>query len=284
MSRLFWAGCMIGISLYTPVARCQEAHKPHTLVELPAPASDSLALHKAAIERLIKSPRTKTVTDGQLFFHHGFSVPMPKGFSVHGIDVSRYQGAVDWKLVAEGGKQDEVNIHFTFIKATEGYSLFDLYFQRNWEEAKKHELMRGAYHFFRPHISGKDQAELFISKVRLESGDLPPVLDVETLNKQSPAHMRAQMRIWLERVEQHYKMRPIIYTAQNFYNNYLQGHFDDYLIWVARYEQPTVELKDKREWFFWQHTARGKVPGILGQVDMNVFNGTLEELRSICLP
>lgn len=238
--------------------------------------------HLQAVERLLH-PERKVIGKGRNAYLPKFAVPVPQGYSVHGIDVSKYQGRVDWKKVSSI-EHKGVDIDFAFIKATEGYALFDLYFERNWEESRKHNILRGAYHFFRPRVSGKEQAELFIAKVKLSPGDLPPVLDVEVVDGVPPKRMRAQIRAWLEAVEEHYGMRPIIYTYESFYTQHLSGHFPDYLVWVARYDRPKVRLKGRNSWTFWQHTAKARIPGISNHVDMNVFNGTKEELQSICMP
>ena len=197
-----------------------------------------------------------------------------ESFEVHGIDVSHYQAEVNWEMVAQ---QD---IHFAFIKASEGETYRDSFFLRNWEEMKDVGIMRGAYHFFRPTLSAQAQAENFAEFVSLEEGDLPPVLDVELMDGTSKVDLLNGVRTWLYSVEIKLGIKPIIYTNQKFYHQYLAGHFDDYPIWIARYNHRQPHLPGGKEWDFWQYGNRGKLQGVYGDVDFNVFRGTREELEA----
>ncbi|MBK8562233.1 MAG: glycoside hydrolase family 25 protein [Saprospiraceae bacterium] len=201
-----------------------------------------------------------------------------EGFGVHGIDVSHYQSQVDWPLVASQ------NVQFAFVKATEGQSMQDSVFCNNWDAMRSVGLLRGAYHFFRPSISAELQAWHFIASVDLQHGDLPPVLDVEVTDE-LPSHIiSAGVKTWLSIVGEHWKIRPIVYTNQKFYNRYLAGHLPEYPIWVARYTDWNVpELADGHPWHFWQYGCQGRLPGIQGDVDFNVFNGSLESLQAMTL-
>lgn len=197
-------------------------------------------------------------------------------YSVHGIDVSHYQAAINWDTVAS---QD---LNFAFVKASEGYSLVDTLFCHNWEEIKRVGLKRGAYHFFRPTISAAKQAELFTNWVELDYGDLPPVLDIEVLDGVSKVALISAVREWLFIVEIKYNIKPIIYTNLKFYNRYLAGHFDNYPVWIARYnEKREPRLACGRDWDFWQYGNTGRIPGIKGNVDFNVFNGTMLDLEEM---
>lgn len=198
-------------------------------------------------------------------------------FEVHGIDVSHYQATVNWDTVAS---QD---IHFAFIKATEGESMRDSTFCRNWEEMERVGIIRGAYHFFRPTISPIHQAKNFAYFVELQYGDLPPVLDVEVLDGVSKEELIEGIRTWIKYVEVNYYIKPIIYTNLNFYNRYLAGHFNDYPLWIARYNDREPVLACGTEWKFWQYGNRGRLKGIYGDVDFNVFSGTSLELEELCL-
>ena len=201
------------------------------------------------------------------------------GYEVHGIDVSRYQGIIDWEQVAQ---QD---IDFVFMKATEGRTLRDSQFFCNWDALKALDIKRGAYHFFRPKTSPVEQAEQFIFMVEYEPGDLPPVLDIELLDDVAPEKLVESMKIWLDMVENASRMKPIIYTNMNFYNDHLAGHFDEYPLWIARYNQffsPFVT--GKKTWDFWQYGNRGKMAGINGEVDFNVFRGSRRELDTLSEP
>lgn len=191
------------------------------------------------------------------------------GYDVHGVDVSHYQGRVDWSKVAA---QD---IHFAFLKATEGLTYRDSLFARNWAALDTLGIRRGAYHYFHADRSAQQQAFNFIQTVRLYPGDLPPVVDVEVTKDASPVQLRRHLQTWLTMVETHYRRRPVIYTYQKFYNQHLSGYFDDYPLWIARYNaHETPALTDRRPWHFWQYGERGRVAGIDGPVDLNVFHGT----------
>lgn len=200
-----------------------------------------------------------------------FGIEIPANYQVHGIDVSRYQSNIDWKAV-KSMEDEQVKIGFAFIKATEGLDRVDDKFRQNWFRAKQISLPRGAYHFFISSKSGKAQAENFIETVSLHKGDLPPVLDIESANGSSATDIQQRAKDWLTMIERHYKIKPIIYTNIDFYENFLDGQFDDYPLWVAHYY-----VKDKprinRNWVFWQHNEKGRVNGVDAYVDFNVFNG-----------
>lgn len=198
-------------------------------------------------------------------------------YAVHGIDISHHQQHIDWDKISNQ------NIHFAFAKATEGMTHVDTLFCHNWEEMNRVGILRGAYHFFRPKFSAVLQAENFVEMVEMEYGDLPPVLDVEVTDDVSATEMLNGIQIWLAIVEQKTKMTPIIYTNQKFFNKYLANHFPNNLIWIARYNSLfDPHLVNDTEWQFWQYGNRGRLDGIAGDVDFNVFNGTLDELESLC--
>jgi lysozyme len=200
-----------------------------------------------------------------------FGIDLPVNYTIHGIDVSRYQHNIDWKAV-QAMEDKKVKIGFAFIKATEGLGRVDNGFRKNWFNAKEALVTRGAYHFFVSSKSGKAQAENFIETVKLSKGDLPPVLDIETANGASAADIQQRAKDWLLMIEKYYKVKPIIYTNVDFYENFLEGKFDDYSLWVAHYyvkDKPRI----KRNWLIWQHNEKGRVNGIDAFVDFNVFNG-----------
>jgi lysozyme len=200
-----------------------------------------------------------------------FGIAIPDEYPIHGIDVSRYQQIIAWEEV-KAMRVNNIQMGFAFIKATEGIGNTDPQFNRNWKKAKSNNIVRGAYHFFIASKDGKMQAENFIKKVKLEPGDLPPVLDVEQKNGTSNAQLRKEVKKWLETVEYYYKAKPIIYTNVDFYKNYLGSEFDEYPLWVAHYyedQNPRI----KRDWVFWQHNDQGNVNGIISKVDFNVFSG-----------
>ena len=196
-------------------------------------------------------------------------------FLIQGIDVSRYQLQVDWTEVAKQG------IHFAFVKATEGATHLDTLFHKNWHAIKASGLKRGAYHFFRPQTDARQQAAYFLGQVELEDGDLPPVLDIEVLDRIDPRALVADLHTWLSTVYDHFGVRPVLYTNLKFYNRYLAGHFDDYPLWIARYNEEEPVLACGRDWQFWQYGNRGKLVGIDGYVDFNVFYGDWLALDSL---
>ena len=197
-------------------------------------------------------------------------------YQVHGIDVSHYQSSINWDTVASQ------NIYFAFIKATEGISYNDSLYCHNWEEVKRVGIKRGAYHFFRPRVSGELQARNFANWVEIKPGDLPPVLDVEVLDDVSKSVLIRGIRDWLYLTEIHFNIKPIIYTNLKFYNKYLAGQFADYPIWIARYNTTEPRLACGRDWQFWQYGNQGRVKGIYGDVDFNVFYGDSSELNNLC--
>jgi len=204
--------------------------------------------------------------------YKSFAIRIPKKYSVHGIDVSSYQGKIDWKMV-KSMREDSVHITFAFIKATEGISSVDAYFQRNWREAPKAGIVCGAYHYFIPRKSGLWQARFFLQTVKFEEGDLPPVVDVEDLSGQSPEKMRAELKDFIQHVEKKTKVKPIIYSGLVFYRDYLKGHFDGYPLWIAHYYQQELKAGAGTKWQFWQHSDRARINGINHVVDFNAFKG-----------
>jgi len=208
-----------------------------------------------------------------------FGIPVPVNYNIHGIDVSHHQAAIDWDDVV--AMQDKnIKIGFTFIKATEGLGNVDVSYRRNWLKAKEANIPRGAYHFFIASKSGKAQAENFIQTVTLEKGDMPPVLDIEQTNGASVADIQQRAKDWLTMIEKQYKVKPVIYTNVDFYENFLAGKFDDYPLWVAHYlvqDKPRI----KRKWLFWQYNESGHVNGIDAYVDFNAFNGDSTDFKNL---
>ncbi len=200
-----------------------------------------------------------------------------KDYAVHGIDISHHQSVIDWNTVSQQ------ELHFGFVKATEGATLNDSLYCHNWSEMKRIGIKRGAYHFFRPRTNARRQFDNFVNWVQLEAGDLPPVLDVEVLDGVSKIQLLTGMRTWLYLVELKYNVRPIIYTNLKFYNKYLAGQFNDYPLWIARYNYRQPVLACGRDWDFWQYGNHGVIKGIEGYVDFNVFNGSLQQLERLCL-
>jgi lysozyme len=197
-----------------------------------------------------------------------------------GLDVSEYQGKIDWDVIEN--LENEYPIEFVFIRATAGNDREDAQFDENWLGAKKRKMIRGAYHYYRPNENSLEQAKLFIKTVRLRKGDLPPVLDIEKLPKgQSLDSLKIGLRRWLKAVEAHYKVKPIIYTGEKYYDDFLKEDFSDYLFWIANYNFYREKIAE--DWLFWQFTEKATVSGIKGNVDVNIFNGDVEQLRFITI-
>lgn len=205
-----------------------------------------------------------------------FNIPIPANYKIHGIDVSYYQGKIDWQKV-KSMQEDDVKIKFAFIKATEGLVLVDPYFQRNWREAPKAGIVVGAYHFMRPKKNGKWQARFFLQNVEPEKGDLPLVVDIESLDGVPASKMRMELKAFARHVEEKTGYKPIIYTNIAFYKDYLKGHFDGYTLWIANYYQSKLRVSSETNWRFWQHSDKATIDGIGHVVDMNVFKGDSAE-------
>lgn len=205
----------------------------------------------------------------------------PDGYNIRGIDISHYQASIDWEQVRNASLNNDP-IRFVIIKATEGTNLMDDNFNENFYEAKQNDLIRGAYHFYIPNADAKKQAQFFLRQVHLEPGDLPPVLDVEKIGDQTPEQLKKSVKTWLDLVEAKYHVKPILYTGYRFKMDYLNDSiFRQYPYWIAHYYVEKLEYKDS--WVMWQHTDCGRVPGIRGQVDCNIFNGTLQQLMDFTL-
>ncbi len=199
------------------------------------------------------------------------------GYAVHGIDISRYQQVVDWSSI------DEEDIQFAFVKATEGEEHVDSLFHRNWEALQNKNIKRGAYHFYRPSISAQIQFRNFTDQVVLEAGDLPPVIDFEATGNLNDAQIKSSLKELILLMQDHYNTHPIIYTNLKLHKRYIAHTFEEYPIWIARYNSKTPLLNDGTSWTFWQYGNRGRVNGIEGHVDLNVFSGSMSELNALCI-
>jgi lysozyme len=193
---------------------------------------------------------------------------------VSGIDVSSYQGNVDFARVAAAGNG------FVFLRLSSGQNV-DTKFQANWQAAKAAGLVRGAYQYFWPGRDPDAQVDVMVQTLKAAGytrDDLPPVLDLETLDGQPVAAVVAYAQHWLRRVEDELHVRPLVYTA-NFMSNVTQTYFSSYPLWVANYGvtcplMPTGWTK----WVFWQSSDSGRVDGVVGNVDLDTFDGTMADL------
>lgn len=194
---------------------------------------------------------------------------------IFGIDVSHYQGIINWEEV----RTSRHPIEYVFIRATMGVNGRDRYFKRNWESAKKHNYIRGAYHYYRPNENSTKQFENFKSTVKLEKGDILPVLDVEKESRFGRDNLREGVLNWLKLAEEEYGVKPIIYTGLNFYKSILEGHVEGYPLWIAAYSGKN-RLRNV-EWTFHQFTESMRVKGIQATVDGNDFKGDESSLDSL---
>ncbi|WP_460971219.1 glycoside hydrolase family 25 protein [Spirosoma migulaei] len=215
-------------------------------------------------------------------FVQAFGIRLPMRYTIHGIDVSRHNDRINWERVQQM-EADGVRLQFVFIKATEGATLADKHFDKNWREAKKIAMHRGAYHFYHPTRDPLKQANNFIRHVTLSPGDFAPVVDFEVINGQSDETIVNGLRLWLETIEEHYQIRPIIYTNGNLYRRYIKGNLDEYPLWIADYSTRHLGNYNADKLYLWQHNQNGWVKGIRGQVDFNVFVMEDARMQEICL-
>ena len=213
-----------------------------------------------------------------LLFYYGilqFNYPSKNKFPVRGIDISHHQGEINWaELKTE-------NIKFVFIKATEGGDFKDQKFQDNWSNAKKDNYHVGAYHFYRVCKNGEEQASNFIQVVPKNADNLPPVVDLEFVGNYNTNKTKEQIQLeilnCLNILENYYEQIPILYVTEEFYKEYINNKFSKYPIWFRSiYHKP--KLSEIKEWTFWQYSNRAHLKGIDGHVDLNVFNGHIQEL------
>ena len=195
-----------------------------------------------------------------------------------GIDVSHYQGAVNWEQVRGAG------CAFAFAKATESTSIVDPEFAANWSGMKAAGLVRGAYHFFRPEQNAITQASHFLQTVQLEPGDLPPVIDIELNDGVTGGALIAGVGNWIDTVAQATGMTPMIYTAAYFWNQYMNDGFGKFPLWLAHYTNastPQPLPKGWSDWTFWQYAQSLPIAGVHGNADHNRFKGAQSDLQAL---
>jgi lysozyme len=193
-----------------------------------------------------------------------------------GIDVSYYQRTVDWQRVRRAG------IRFAFIRVSDGATLRDSMFATNWVEARRAGVIRGAYQYFRPDQNVVAQADLMIAAMRDRTrSDLPPALDIEIDAGLTPAALAARAQVWIDRVRDKLGVEPVIYTGSDLWRTGGAGRLATQPLWIAHYTSGCPVLPSPwTHWTFWQHTDRGAVPGIEGPVDLDLFAGTVGDLRA----
>ena len=229
--------------------------------------------------------RLKKIYDGEIIAN----IPDPEKYPVMGVDVSSYQGNIDWSVIASQ------NVTFAFIKATEGSSHQDCCFPANWEEVQKTNIYAGAYHFFSFESSGETQAQNYIRTVgELSEKSLPPVIDLELYGEYSETPMSRKeaqeiLNALLKQLEEYYHVKPIIYTTMRTYYHYLLGGgYGEYPLWFRNtYQEPLVN------WSFWQYSDKGRLAGYDGLqgdhtemcIDLNVYHSSYDSfLKEFSLP
>ena len=225
------------------------------------------------VYRAMGSGRGAVTTESLL---EAAAIPDVAAYSVRGFDISHYQHTVDWSLVKTAGQS------FVYMKATEGVDGVDETFTANWAGAKSAGLRRGAYHFYNFCKPGAAQAAQFVKNVPADPDALPPTVDLEASGdcRKMPAKaaFRKSFKSFVAGLQAAYGKLPVIYVNTNIYAKYFEGENDAYKIWIAdiKHAAPAVP-----GWTMWQYGWHGTVPGIAGDVDLDVFNGTPEMLAAL---
>lgn len=230
-----------------------------------------LAVTMLALVSLVANARQIDVDDKTL------AANSMEGVVYDGIDVSSYQEDIDWSATAK-----DPNIKFVYVKATEGATYRSRHYVFNIENARKHGIKVGSYHFFRPQVPVRRQFENFTSVVKKEDQDLIPLIDVETRRGVTAEQLVDSVQAFADLLQQHYGCRPMIYTGVSFYNSHLRGHFDGYKLFIARYSRFQPRLVGA-QWTLWQFSESGRIAGIDHDVDLCRFNAGAS-LRDILMP
>lgn len=235
---------------------CDKDKDRDTYVEKSLPMPDALppVLPSASAVRFLAEYRMPTGTY------------LPTGLT--GIDVSHYQGIIDWAEVAS-----DPSVRFAYVKATEASSLRDSYMQRNLKGARSVRIPVGVYHFFSPTASVEEQLSNFLGNVKPQEMDLIPIIDVEKRGRSSIQVFNSRLQKFLLQVENAYGVKPIIYTYMNFYNRYMVGLYGQYNFMIASYSEDVPQLIDNPKMILWQFTSEGKVQGVRTHVDRSRFMG-----------
>jgi len=197
------------------------------------------------------------------------------GPTVAGIDVSYYQNDISWKRVRRAG------MRYAFIRTSDGLDNPDDRFAKNWAGAKRAGLLRGAYQYFRADQDATAQADLLINTLAKDRGELPPVIDIENAGGKSPEELAVRVQTWIARVRDKLGVEPILYTGPEFWRDKANNaDLSAQPLWIAHYTRgcPTIPTPWTK-WTFWQHTDNGRVPGIEGAVDLDLFAGTYQDLQ-----
>lgn len=275
-------GVALGLALLASAALAGCGHR-HVLSRAAASSSAASVARPLAVPVPVSMavPPPAQVMPARFADAHPVDWPgrTPAAYPVHGIDVSRWQGTLDWATARAHG------VNFAFIKATEGADHADPLFSEHWILSGLAGVPRGAYHFYYFCRTAAEQAAWFIANVPREAGALPPVLDIEW-NAESrtcpirpdPATVRAEMATYLNIVGRHYGQQPIVYTTVDFWHDNELWRVDGMQPWLrAVTKHPSEAYPDAASWAFWQYSATGLIPGVAGEVDLNAFAGTPED-------
>ncbi|MEY4384666.1 MAG: hypothetical protein RI995_2208 [Bacteroidota bacterium] len=205
-------------------------------------------------------------------------IELPQKQPIHGIDLSHFNGKINWNSLSKVNLFDTVSIKFIYFKATEGRQLVDKDFEQNWKQSKNKGFIRGAYHFFVPNRDPVEQAKNFCRTVDLRNGDLPPVCDFESSTSMPKDKLKQNIQIFLDKLQDNYGVRPIIYTNKKLYHKLFKDNFSDYQYWIAHYDTQNYD-ESIENIVFWQHNKDGKLPGHTGKFDYNVFLGDEEDFK-----
>lgn len=212
--------------------------------------------------------------------HHDFNDVIMR-HQLIGIDVSHHQQKIDWQNIDTllfAGKE----ISFCFIKATEGGDWIDEDFNYNWKSISETDIIKGAYHYYKPNIDSEKQSLNFINTVNLSKGDLPPVIDVEEFEK-NPQKLKKNVISILENFEKHYNVKPIIYTNLFGYNTYFNDTlFSDYPFWISYYSKNSPDIENKN-WLIWQNSDEFTIKGIKNYVDLNLFMQSEDKFEQLII-
>lgn len=185
-----------------------------------------------------------------------------------GIDVSHYQGTIDWQRVVRS-----TNISYVYLKATEGANYVDDTYRRNLTEARRAGLSVGSYHFYRASVSPQEQFNNIVRNIKPAEQDLVPIIDIEHRGNVSEEQFIRDLTELIKKVEQYYGKKPLLYSYQNFYNRHFLGLFRHYHWMIAKYQTESPVLLDGRDYIMWQYTSKGSIDGIKGHVDRSRIMG-----------
>jgi lysozyme len=226
------------------------------------------------------------VINGKLHsYQNDLNFEIPESRTIHGIDLSHHNGDIDWdKLSALNANKSAVK--FCFVKATEGTDIIDPKFAEHWMELKNRNIVRGAYHFFNVKSDPRVQALNYINQVKIEPGDMPPVIDFENGVRGSKNKRRLEQRLntFVGLLEDHYGVKPIIYTNKFLYKEHIETKYIDYPIWISQYNTNSLDGYSDDHLAFWQYSMKGKVEGISSTVDLNVFLGEESDFQNLLHP